>query len=112
MSGPTISSIRCEFRGGHAHIDVWNRGGKAGTLVVERSDAVEIVEMLTRTPDTNIWWFEGKERLPPRDCWPVDFSKGEGKHAGYAPSPQVSFGTMEPGDEVEGDLDLGSKGGA
>lgn len=45
-SAHLISSVRVETLGGHAHIGVWNRGGKAGTLVVDASDASAIADIL------------------------------------------------------------------
>lgn len=41
-----VSSVRIEIRGGHAHIGVWSRGGKAGTLVVDKDDAFDIAMLL------------------------------------------------------------------
>lgn len=43
---PLISSIRVQTLGGHTHIDVWNRGGKAGTLVVNAEDGDRVAELL------------------------------------------------------------------
>lgn len=45
-SNKVVSSLRVEVAGGHAHIGVWNRGGKAGTLVVEASDAIWFIDAL------------------------------------------------------------------
>ena len=39
---PLISSVRIEIAGAHAHIGVWSRGGKAGTLIVDKDDTLEI----------------------------------------------------------------------
>lgn len=43
---PLISSLRWEVLGEQAYISVWNRGGKAGDLVVDADDAPAIVERL------------------------------------------------------------------
>lgn len=47
MIGDIVSSIRTERLGDHVHISVWNRGGKAGELVVLPGDAPVIVMRLT-----------------------------------------------------------------
>lgn len=42
-----ISSVRIEPRGSqHAEIHVWNRGGKAGVLVVNAEDAQAVADRL------------------------------------------------------------------
>jgi hypothetical protein len=46
VTEPIVTSIRVELLGGHAHIGVWVRHGKAGELVVDRKDACRIEEML------------------------------------------------------------------
>ncbi len=47
---PLISSVRVQVLGGHAHIDVWARGGKSGSLCVDAGDARELVARITATP--------------------------------------------------------------
>lgn len=41
-----ITSVRSEVLGGHAHISVWSRGGKSGTLVVDAPDALSLCRRL------------------------------------------------------------------
>jgi len=42
-----ISSVVIEDRGPkHAHMRIWNRGGLAGTLIVNKEDANEIKDRL------------------------------------------------------------------
>jgi len=41
-----ISSVRVEHGPGHDHVHVWNRGGKAGVLVVEKGDGNSIADWL------------------------------------------------------------------
>lgn len=53
MTKPVISSIRIYVPGGqHAHIDVWSRGGIAGSLTVRVEDACEVVDRLARNHTT------------------------------------------------------------
>lgn len=59
---PLISSIRAEVLGGHVHIHVWNRGGKAGTLVVDKKDASKIVSTLTGI-DTLVEWVDPQKTM-------------------------------------------------
>ena len=47
MTAPLITSIRVELLGGHAHIHVWARGGKAGTLVVAIADAPTMFDRIS-----------------------------------------------------------------
>lgn len=49
-----ISSIIVDLEGGHAHIHVWNRGGKAGVLVVLRDDYQEIVKRLVEGSEVHL----------------------------------------------------------
>lgn len=46
MSELIITSVRWEVLGGHARMSVWNRGGKAGDLVVEARDALALADRL------------------------------------------------------------------
>lgn len=48
---PLVSSIKVVKNPRHWHIDVWNRGGKAGHLVVDAEDGAQIVSRL-REHDT------------------------------------------------------------
>lgn len=48
-----ISSVRVATLGGHVHLDVFVRGGKAGTLVVDVDDGQRIIDRL-RDSDTAI----------------------------------------------------------
>lgn len=41
-----ISSMRVSLLGNHCHVDVWVRGGHAGSLVVAPEDCAAIVRML------------------------------------------------------------------
>lgn len=43
---PIITTIRLEEGPGHDRLHVWNRGGKAGELVVELGDGKELVHRL------------------------------------------------------------------
>jgi len=43
---PIITSVRWEVLGGHAHMSVWNRGGKSGDLVLDADDANIVAERL------------------------------------------------------------------
>ena len=53
QSQKLISTIKVEVRGGHAHLDLWSRGGKAGSLIV---DAVDLDQWLYRLkgPETRV----------------------------------------------------------
>ena len=49
---PLISSTRVEEGARHDRVHVWNRGGKAGVLVVEPGDGNEVsARLLDRDPD-------------------------------------------------------------
>jgi hypothetical protein len=48
-----VSSVRVKIQGAHARIAIWNRGGLAGELVVQASDADEIVLSLTSARRTS-----------------------------------------------------------
>ena len=39
---PVVTSVRVCRAGGHDHVHVWNRGGKAGVLVVDAGDGERI----------------------------------------------------------------------
>lgn len=41
-----VTSVRVEEGPGHDHVHVWNRGGKAGTLVVNSGDGHPIARLL------------------------------------------------------------------
>lgn len=41
-----VSSVACEVLGGHCHVKIWNRGGCAGTIVVNAADGIKIAKML------------------------------------------------------------------
>jgi hypothetical protein len=41
-----ISSVRIEPTPGHDLVHVWNRGGKAGTLIVETGDGEQVARLL------------------------------------------------------------------
>jgi len=41
-----VTSVRVESGPGHDHVHVWNRGGKAGTLVVTRGDGDRFADLL------------------------------------------------------------------
>jgi len=41
-----ISSVRVEHGPGHDRVHVWNRGGKAGVLVVTKGDGDDVAERL------------------------------------------------------------------
>lgn len=44
---PVVTSVRVEEPGfSHDHIHIWNRGGKAGTLVVDKGDGLVIARRL------------------------------------------------------------------
>ncbi len=45
--GSAVSSVRVVIQGAHARLTIWNRGGNAGDLVVNATDADEIVLSLT-----------------------------------------------------------------
>lgn len=45
-SGSVISSVRVEKNPRHWHLHIWNRGGKAGTLIVNAEDGPAIVDRL------------------------------------------------------------------
>lgn len=53
QSDKKISTIRVELLGGHAHLGIWSRGGKAGTLIVNADDAGDMVDRL-RGPETTV----------------------------------------------------------
>lgn len=66
-----ISSVRWEIQGGHAHMGIWSRGGKAGDIVVEARDAETVATRLIpagSTFDVSIpghsGWRPGRERRP------------------------------------------------
>lgn len=44
-----ITSVRVEEGPGHDRVMVWNRGGCAGELVVEKGDGHHIAQLLMRT---------------------------------------------------------------
>lgn len=41
-----ISTVKIEKVGGHEHVHVWNRGGKAGTLIVTEGDGEKVARRL------------------------------------------------------------------
>lgn len=41
-----ISSVRVEPGPRHDHVHIWNRGGKAGILIVEKGDGNKIASKL------------------------------------------------------------------
>lgn len=41
-----ISSVRLDEGPGHDVVHVWNRGGKAGELTVDKGDGLRLVERL------------------------------------------------------------------
>ena len=41
-----ITSVRLEEGPGHDFVHVWNRGGKAGTLTVDKGDGMKFVDLL------------------------------------------------------------------
>lgn len=41
-----ISTVEVETVGGHDHVHVWNRSGRAGTLVVRKGDGAEVARRL------------------------------------------------------------------
>ena len=43
---PVISSVRVERGPGHDLVHVWNRGGKAGTLTVDKGDGDAVARSL------------------------------------------------------------------
>lgn len=43
---PMISSVRLDEGPGHDVVHVWNRGGKAGELTVDKGDGLRLVERL------------------------------------------------------------------
>lgn len=43
---PIITTVRVEEGPGHDNVHVWNRGGKAGVLVVDKGDGHRIAERL------------------------------------------------------------------
>lgn len=45
-SALVVSSVRVTDGPGHGRIEVWNRGGKAGELVVDRRDTERLLDML------------------------------------------------------------------
>ena len=49
---PIISSVRIEKSPTHWHIDVWNRGGKAGTIRVDADDGPEVIRRLFGSDET------------------------------------------------------------
>lgn len=46
VSTKVVSSVRVAIHGGHAHLTIWNRGGNAGSLTVDRADAEWFVDAL------------------------------------------------------------------
>jgi len=54
-----ISSIRIQVEGSHAHLHIWNRGGKAGVLTVLREDAEAIAQRLI-SKGGKITWIESE----------------------------------------------------
>lgn len=48
---PIISSVRVEFEPSHDVIHIWNRGEKAGHIVVAKGDWREIITRLGFDPD-------------------------------------------------------------
>lgn len=52
-----VSSVRLEEEPGHDVLHVWNQGGKAGTLTVNKGDGALIAERLI--PDGE-WWLRGQ----------------------------------------------------
>lgn len=49
-----ISSVRCEVLGNHCHVTVWNRGGNAGKLVVNKDDGIKLAKMLVPKGTENL----------------------------------------------------------
>ncbi len=43
---PLVSSVRIDFGPGHDVVHVWNRGGKAGTLTVDKGDGERVAALL------------------------------------------------------------------
>lgn len=41
-----ITTVRVEEAPGHDYVHVWNRGGKAGELVVKKGDGIHIAHLL------------------------------------------------------------------
>jgi hypothetical protein len=41
-----VTSVRVETHGGHDHVHVWNRGGKAGVLIVTEGDGAQLEQRL------------------------------------------------------------------
>lgn len=48
--GGIISSIRLVEGPGHDHLHVWNHGGKAGTLVVNKGQGKLVADLLMPSP--------------------------------------------------------------
>lgn len=42
----TVTSVKVEEAGGHDHVTIWNRGGCAGSLVVDGGDGARIARLL------------------------------------------------------------------
>ena len=53
QSDRTISTIKIEVLGEHAHLEIWSRGGKAGKLVVLARDASAVIYRL-KGPETTV----------------------------------------------------------
>lgn len=45
-SDTLVTSVRVQTIGGHDHVTLWNRGGNAGTLIVNKGDGEEIARRL------------------------------------------------------------------
>jgi len=52
-SSPLVSSIKISYRGSHAILRIWNRGGLAGQLVIPVEDVYLFVERIASS-DTQI----------------------------------------------------------
>jgi len=52
-----VSTLKVEVLGNHCKIHVWNRGGKAGTLTVDRKDADHFISVLS-VADTYVYYRE------------------------------------------------------
>lgn len=67
--GKLITTVRVKTVGGHDHVHVWNRGGKAGELVVAEGDGAAVERRLLAPPPMNVRKGQLRNALNERDAW-------------------------------------------
>ena len=64
-----ISSVRVEHGPGHDHVHVWNRGGKAGILVVNKGEGDQIAARLLDSYEPTLREFRAWLDAKPGISW-------------------------------------------